>query len=70
MIKPTKAIVVWFTGLSGSGKTTISNVLREKLIDQGKRVRILDGDVIRESLHKSLGFSRKDIKENNRLIAK
>tara|TARA_Y100000310_G_C20645710_1_gene796432 strand:- start:622 stop:1983 length:1362 start_codon:yes stop_codon:yes gene_type:complete len=62
--------VIWFTGLSGSGKTTLSIELRNKLERSGKTVEILDGDVIREKLHKTLGFSREDIKENNQLIAK
>ena len=64
-----KAIVLWFTGLSGSGKTTIALSLKEHLEKNGKKILVLDGDVVREKLHGSLGFSRKDIKENNRLIA-
>ena len=69
MMKSNNTIVVWFTGLSGSGKTTISIALNKKLTKAGKSVHIIDGDFVRESLHKSLGFSRKDIRENNRLIA-
>ena len=61
--------VIWFTGLSGSGKTTIALELKKKLEDSGKKVEILDGDIVRDTLHKNLGFSREDIKENNRLIA-
>ncbi|HLC52092.1 MAG TPA: adenylyl-sulfate kinase [Candidatus Nanoarchaeia archaeon] len=61
--------VVWFTGLSGSGKTTIALELKKQLENSGKIVEILDGDVVRETLHKNLGFSREDIRENNRLIA-
>ena len=61
--------VIWFTGLSGSGKTTISIELKNKLEKNGNVVEILDGDVVREKLHQNLGFSREDIKENNRLIA-
>ena len=64
-----KAIVLWFTGLSGAGKTTISIALKKKLENIGKIVDILDGDVVREALHSNLGFSREDIRENNRLIA-
>ena len=64
-----KAKVLWFTGLSGSGKTTISIALKKELEDIGKNVDILDGDVIRNLLHSDLGFSREDIRENNRLIA-
>jgi len=62
-------IVVWFTGLSGSGKTTIAEMLKKELLERGKRVCVLDGDEVRASLHKHLGFSREDIRENNRLIA-
>ena len=61
--------VLWFTGLSGAGKTTIANSLKGKLEAMGKRVEVLDGDVVRETLHKNLGFTPEDIKENNRLIA-
>ena len=64
-----KAKVLWFTGLSGSGKTTISIALKKELEDIGKNVDILDGDVIRNLLHSDLGFSREDIRENNKLIA-
>lgn len=62
-------LVLWFTGLSGSGKTTIALELKKKLEQCGKRVAILDGDTVRETLHQNLGFSREDIRENNRLIA-
>jgi adenylyl-sulfate kinase len=61
--------IIWFTGLSGSGKTTIAELLKTKLENHGKTVQILDGDIVRDTLHKNLGFSREDIKENNRLIA-
>jgi len=64
-----KAIVLWFTGLSGSGKTTISIALKKELENIGKVVDILDGDVVRKMLHSNLGFSREDIRENNKLIA-
>ena len=62
--------VLWFTGMSGSGKTTIANRLAEKLGQKGKAVKILDGDVIRNSVHRHLGFAPEDIRENNVLIAK
>ncbi len=62
-------LVVWFTGLSGSGKTTISNLVKEFLEKDGLRVLILDGDDIRNRLHKNLGFSKSDIIENNYLIS-
>ncbi|TSC96843.1 MAG: adenylylsulfate kinase [Parcubacteria group bacterium Athens1014_26] len=61
--------VIWFTGLSGSGKTTIASAFCERLNSCGKKVFILDGDEIRSKLHKHLSFSREDIKENNHLIA-
>lgn len=63
------SLVLWFTGLSGSGKTTIAEALKKELGAQGKTVEILDGDTIREKLHRTLGFSREDIRTNNRLIA-
>lgn len=61
--------MIWFTGLSGSGKTTIAKTLTERLEAMGKKVKIFDGDVIRATSNKHLGFSPKDIHENNRLIA-
>ncbi|MDD5699614.1 MAG: adenylyl-sulfate kinase [Candidatus Nanoarchaeia archaeon] len=63
------AKVLWFTGLSGSGKTSISEKLHEFLVSRNKKVLILDGDVIRNTLHKNLGFSPEDIRENNKLIS-
>jgi len=68
-MKTNSALVLWFTGLSGSGKTTISLSLKSCLEQKGRKVLVLDGDVIRETLHTSLGFSREDIRENNRFIA-
>ncbi len=64
-----KAIVFWFTGLSGSGKTTIAEALRDLLIEVGKRVLILDGDSIRSTISKKLSFSEIDIKKNNLKVA-
>jgi adenylyl-sulfate kinase len=64
-----KAIVLWFTGLSGSGKTTIAMGLKEHYKKLDKKVLVLDGDVVREKFHKTLGFSREEIRTNNRLIA-
>jgi len=61
--------VLWFTGLSGSGKTTISLKLREELENKGHSVSILDGDVLREEFEEKLGFSREDIKKNNERIS-
>ena len=64
-----KSKVLWFTGLSGSGKTTIALELGKNLKVLGKKIKIIDGDVVRNTLNKHLGFSREDIRENNRLIA-
>lgn len=59
---------VWFTGLSGSGKSTIAGLLHTQLVNRGKKVTIVDGDVVREKFHHHLGFSPADIKQNNALI--
>ena len=64
-----RGAVIWFTGLSGSGKTTIAHVVEEKLLDAGVPVEILDGDVVRENLSKGLGFSEEDRNTNIRRIA-
>lgn len=61
--------VVWFTGLSGSGKSTIANALEKELHAQGKRTYILDGDNIRQGLNKDLGFTDADRVENIRRVA-
>lgn len=61
--------VIWFTGLSGAGKSAIADALASELRANGKKVEILDGDAVRETVHKHLGFTAEDIKENNRLIA-
>jgi adenylyl-sulfate kinase len=60
--------ILWFTGLSGSGKTTIANIVKEKLETKNKIVKILDGDVVRDQINKHLGFTKEDILENNRII--
>jgi adenylyl-sulfate kinase len=60
--------VLWFTGLSGSGKTTIAEAVREHLARRQTRVCVLDGDQIRSAEHRHLTFSREDIVANNRLI--
>ena len=64
-----RGVVIWFTGLSGSGKTTIAHLVEEKLLDAGVPVEILDGDVVRENLSKGLGFSKEDRDTNIRRIA-
>jgi adenylylsulfate kinase len=64
-----RGAVIWFTGLSGSGKTTIAHVVEERLLESGVPVEILDGDVVRENLSKGLGFSKEDRDTNIRRIA-
>ena len=59
---------LWFTGLSGAGKTTISNLLEQRFREHGARVEVLDGDVIRTNLSQGLGFSRSDRDINIRRI--
>lgn len=55
-----KGFVVWLTGLSGSGKTTIGRVLQQLLRDKGYKVELLDGDEVRRNLSPELGFSKQD----------
>jgi adenylylsulfate kinase len=64
-----KGFTLWFTGLSGAGKTTISEIVARELRDRGSRVEVLDGDVVRENLSKGLGFSKEDRDTNIRRIA-
>lgn len=66
--KKQKGFVLWFTGLSQSGKTTIANGVYETLKEQGYKIERLDGDVVREYLWKDLGFSKEDRDENIRRI--
>nr|WP_132282935.1 adenylyl-sulfate kinase [Natranaerovirga hydrolytica] len=63
-----KGILLWFTGLSGSGKSTIASALEQKLWALGKHTYLLDGDNIRHGLNGDLGFSDEDRKENIRRI--
>jgi adenylyl-sulfate kinase len=60
---------LWFTGLSGAGKTTISKLIEDTLRERRQRLEILDGDVVRENLSKGLGFSKEDRDTNIRRIA-
>ncbi len=62
-------IVIWFTGLSGSGKSTVANEVAHRLHEQGKLAYILDGDNVRHGLNKDLGFSPEDRSENIRRIS-
>ncbi|MFA9400159.1 MAG: adenylyl-sulfate kinase [Acidobacteriota bacterium] len=64
-----KGFTLWFTGLSGAGKTTISHLLAEELTARGSKLEILDGDIVRENLSKGLGFSKEDRDINIRRIA-
>ena len=61
--------VVWLTGLSGAGKTTIANALEVVLHAQGRRTFLLDGDHVRQGLNRDLGFSEADRNENIRRVA-
>jgi adenylylsulfate kinase len=64
-----KGFTLWFTGLSGAGKTTISKLVETELHNRRNRLEILDGDVVRENLSKGLGFSKEDRDTNIRRIA-
>src|SRR3954465_10489509 len=64
-----KGFTLWFTGLSGAGKTTVSKIVEDELRARGSRVEILDGDIVRENLSKGLGFSKEDRDTNIRRIA-
>src|SRR3954464_14399998 len=64
-----KGFTLWFTGLSGAGKTTISEIVEQKLRERGSRIEVLDGDIVRENLSKGLGFSKEDRDTNIRRIA-
>ena len=63
-----KGFTLWFTGMSGAGKSTISGILAERLRSLGAKVEVLDGDVVRTHLSKGLGFSKEDRDENIRRI--
>jgi sulfate adenylyltransferase/3'-phosphoadenosine 5'-phosphosulfate synthase len=63
-----KGFVVWFTGLSGAGKSTIANALKAELERRGRHVELLDGDEVRTHLSKGLGFSKEDRDTNIRRI--
>jgi len=67
-LKEQKPCVLWFTGLSGSGKSTVANAVEQKLYDLKKHTYLLDGDNVRLGLNKNLGFSDEDRVENIRRI--
>src|ERR671938_1093569 len=55
-----RGFTLWFTGLSGAGKTTISEIVEHELRERERQVEVLDGDIVRTNLSKGLGFSRED----------
>ena len=67
--KGQKPAILWFTGLSGSGKSTIANALQQKLFARGKHTFVLDGDNVRHGLNRDLGFTDEDRVENIRRVS-
>jgi adenylylsulfate kinase len=63
-----RGATIWFTGLSGAGKTTIRMAVEQELRARGLKVEVLDGDIVRENLTRGLGFSKEDRDENIRRI--
>ncbi|WP_343037719.1 adenylyl-sulfate kinase [Aromatoleum evansii] len=68
-LKHQKPCVLWFTGLSGAGKSTVANLVEKKLHAQGYHTYLLDGDNVRHGLNKDLGFTEADRVENIRRVA-
>ena len=68
-LKHQEPAIVWFTGLSGSGKSTVANLVEKRLTAEGKHAYILDGDNVRHGLNKDLGFTEADRVENIRRVA-
>jgi len=66
--RETSGFTIWFTGLSGSGKSTIAHILEGELRNRGHKVEVLDGDTVRQHLSKGLGFSKEDRDTNIRRI--
>ncbi len=66
--KSQKPVVLWFTGLSGSGKSTIANIVEKKLHGMGRHTMLLDGDNVRHGLNRDLGFTDADRVENIRRV--
>jgi bifunctional enzyme CysN/CysC len=69
VVKGQRPALVWFTGLSGAGKSTIANIVERKLHEQGRHTYLLDGDNVRHGLNKDLGFTDADRVENIRRVA-
>lgn len=67
-LKQQKPVVLWFTGLSGAGKSTVAGALEHRLMEQGHHTYLLDGDNVRHGLCKDLSFSDSDRKENIRRV--
>jgi adenylyl-sulfate kinase len=63
-----QGFTLWFTGLSGAGKSTIAGIVEKRLREAGAKVEVLDGDAVRENLSKGLGFSKEDRDTNIRRI--
>ena len=68
-LKAQKPVVLWFTGLSGAGKSTIANIVEKKLHVLGRHTTMLDGDNVRHGLNRDLGFTEADRVENIRRVA-
>jgi bifunctional enzyme CysN/CysC len=68
LLKGQKPAVLWFTGLSGAGKSTIANLVEQRLARQGRHTFLLDGDNLRHGLNKDLGFTESDRIENIRRV--
>lgn len=68
-LKGQRPVVLWFTGLSGAGKSSIANALEQALAERGQHTYLLDGDTLRQGLCRDLGFSDADRQENIRRVA-
>ena len=68
MTENSRGFVVWLTGLSGAGKSTIASLLQAELAERGRHTEVLDGDEVRTNLSKGLGFSKEDRDTNIRRI--